>query len=139
MLLPASESGASSESAEQDDAPPSAGAVLIVEDEFDVREMAQQLFESLGYDVLLASTGAEALEILEHEDKIDVLFSDVVMPGGMSGVELARRVHAMRPEVRLVLASGYPMSALSGDLPHGATFISKPYRWTELLESLRPQ
>ncbi|HEY8579318.1 MAG TPA: PAS domain S-box protein, partial [Beijerinckiaceae bacterium] len=139
MLLPAAENGGLEGAEAQGEAAPSAGVVLIVEDEFDVREMAQQVFESLGYEVLLACDGAEALDILEHEPQVDVLFSDVVMPGGMSGAQLAHRVHEQRPEIRIVLASGYPMSTLADGLPPGAAFISKPYRWSELLEALRAE
>ena len=68
-----------------------------------------------------------------------MLFTDVVMPKGLSGVDLARRARELRPTLKVLLASGYPMSALSGE--HGLTdefaFLSKPYRWTELSERLR--
>ena len=60
------------------------------------------------------------------------------MPGGMNGVELARQARRMRPDLKLLLASGYPMSALKdGGLSDDVSFISKPYRWTELDEKLR--
>jgi PAS domain S-box-containing protein len=114
------------------------GKVLIVEDEPDVLDIAIDIFDSLGYDVLSASNAATALEILKRDTTIDVLFSDIVMPGGMNGVELARQARRMRPDLKLLLASGYPMSALKdGGLSDDVSFISKPYRWTELDEKLR--
>jgi CheY-like chemotaxis protein len=113
------------------------GTVLIVEDEPDVLEMAIQIFESLGYDVLSASNAHAALDVLKQEEQIDVLFSDVVMPGGMNGVELAQEARCMRPAMKLLLASGYPMSALDHPDLKEISFISKPYRWTELDERLR--
>jgi PAS domain S-box-containing protein len=115
----------------------SLGTVLIVEDEPDVLEMAIQIFESLGYDVLSASNARAALDVLKQEEQIDVLFSDIVMPGGMNGVELAQEARRMRPALKLLLASGYPMSALDHPELKEISFISKPYRWTELDERLR--
>jgi CheY-like chemotaxis protein len=113
------------------------GTVLIVEDEPDVREIAVQIFESLGYDVFSAPNAAVALDILKREETIDILFSDVVMPGPMNGVALARESRRMRPALKVLLASGYPMSALSEPELKNIPFISKPYRWTEIDEKLR--
>jgi CheY-like chemotaxis protein len=126
-----SEDGAVAESRE------TLGTVLIVEDEPDVLEIAIQIFESLGYDVLSASNAVAAIAVLEQQQTIDVLFSDVVMPGEMNGVDLAREARRMRPEMKVLLASGYPMSALSDKGLQDVSFISKPYRWTELDEKLR--
>jgi CheY-like chemotaxis protein len=113
------------------------GVVLIVEDEPDVLDIAEQIFESLGYDVFSAPNAAAALQVLRDEEAVDVLFSDIVMPGGMNGVELAREARRMRPGLKILLASGYPMSALSDKDLADVSFISKPYRWTELDEKLR--
>jgi CheY-like chemotaxis protein len=115
----------------------SLGTVLVVEDEPDVLDIAVQIFESLGYNALSATNAASALEILRQSDSLDVLFSDVVMPGGMNGVELAREARRMRPELKVLLASGYPMSALNSPELQDMSFISKPYRWTEIDEKLR--
>jgi PAS domain S-box-containing protein len=125
-----------------DDASPvsdSPGTALIVEDEPDVLAVSTELFRSLGYNVLTAENGLEAVDILRRSQPIDVLFTDVVMPRGMSGVSLARLTAEIRPTTRVILASGYPMSVIVKD--HGDianfNFISKPYRWSELVERLK--
>lgn len=117
----------------------SAGTVLIVEDEPAVLDVASEIFESLGYDVLSATDANSALDVLRNDGiAIDVLFSDVVMPHGMDGFELARETQKLRPDIKILLASGYPMSTLPAlKLVEGASFISKPYRWTELADKLR--
>ncbi len=144
LLLPAVESDAGAGEGDDEDhgAYPKTrstiGTVLVVEDEPDVLEVAVQIFESLGYQVLSATNATGALEVLRREDAIDVLFSDVVMPGSMNGVELAREAVQMRPGMKVLLASGYPMSALTDvQLNEEVSFISKPYRWSELDARLR--
>jgi PAS domain S-box-containing protein len=141
LLIPAK--GGEGENAEEGDdettweARDTLGTVLIVEDEPDVLEIAIQIFESLGYTVLSATNASAALDLLRQQESIDVLFTDIVMPGGMNGVELAREARRMRPGLKLLLASGYPMSALDNADLTDVSFISKPYRWTELDEKLR--
>jgi DNA-binding LytR/AlgR family response regulator len=77
--------------------------------------------------------------MLQREATIDVLFSDIVMPRGMNGVELAREARKLRPELRVLLSSGYANAVLAAE--HGLTpdfsFIGKPYRWPDLAEKLR--
>jgi CheY-like chemotaxis protein len=141
MLLPAQETGdeASEEDGETErPVRDSAGTVLIVEDEPAVLEVASDIFDSLGYDVVTATDANEAVKVLDGNPSIDVLFSDVIMPNGMNGVELSRKAREIRPNLKILLASGYPMSALPSEgLGAGVSFISKPYRWTELVEKLR--
>ena len=118
---------------------PKKDKVLIVEDEPDVLDIAVELFRSMGYEVVTAGNGLDAIDILKRARDIDVLFTDVVMPKGMHGIELARFTQKLCPGVKVILASGYPLPALTaqhGDLA-GLAFVSKPYRWTELLEKLR--
>jgi CheY-like chemotaxis protein len=142
MLLPAQE-GEEDVPEEQnaDAARPAretAGTVLIVEDEPAVLEVATDIFDSLGYDVLTARDASEAIEVLGRDVHIDVMFSDVIMPNGMNGVELSRKARELRPGMKILLASGYPMSALPSEgLGEGMSFISKPYRWAELSDKLR--
>ncbi|PVE26476.1 hybrid sensor histidine kinase/response regulator [Microvirga sp. KLBC 81] len=142
MLLPAH--GEGQETGDEDQAETvrpardSAGTVLIVEDEPAVLEVATEIFDSLGYDVLTARDAPGAIAVLETDVSVDVLFSDVVMPNGMDGFELSRKAREMRPRIKVLLASGYPMSALpAGGFDDEVSFISKPYRWTELADKLR--
>jgi PAS domain S-box-containing protein len=141
LLLPAHEGDGEGEedaSPEERQIRQSAGTVLIVEDEPEVLDVATDIFETLGYDVLTADNAIAALDVLKSDVEIDVLFSDVVMPHGMNGVELARETRQLRPGIKILLASGYPMSALPSEgLPDDTSFISKPYRWTELSDKLR--
>jgi PAS domain S-box-containing protein len=140
LLLPVHQDDDSSKES-SDDAPgrarESLGTVLIVEDEPDVLEIAIQLFETLGYDVFSATNAASALDVLRQRETVDILFSDVVMPGKMNGVDLAREARKIRPGLKLLLASGYPMAALNEPELKDLSFISKPYRWSELDEKLR--
>ena len=118
----------------------SAGTVLVVEDDPEVLQVAVETLKALGYNVVTAPDGPSALSRLRRNARqIDVLFTDVVMPKGMSGIELARQARELRPDLHILLASGYPTSALSVD--HGLTdefmFLSKPYRWTDLSDRIR--
>ncbi len=117
-----------------------AATVLVVEDDADVREAAISMLSMLGFEVMTADDGPSALDSLRRERPIDILFTDISMPHGMNGVELARQAREIHPGIKVLLASGYPMSLLSAE--HGLTsdfaFISKPYRWSELSERLRP-
>jgi nitrogen-specific signal transduction histidine kinase len=117
---------------------PALDTVLVVEDEPDLLEATAALFRSLGYEVLTASNGSEAMDALSRRDDIHILFTDVVMPRGIDGIQLARSTRDLRPDVRIVLASGYPLPALRAQ--HGQlddfAFIHKPYRLADLLRTL---
>uniref|UniRef100_UPI0038B81BE5 hybrid sensor histidine kinase/response regulator n=1 Tax=Caballeronia grimmiae TaxID=1071679 RepID=UPI0038B81BE5 len=117
---------------------PALDTVLVVEDEPDLLEATAELFRSLGYEVLTASNGSEAIDELGRRDDIRVLFTDVVMPKGIDGIQLARSTRALHPDVKIVLASGYPLPALKAQ--HGNlsdfTFIHKPYRLADLVQTL---
>jgi PAS domain S-box-containing protein len=113
--------------------------VLIVEDEPDVLDAAGQLFRSIGYEVATATNGVDAMAILERRSDIDILFTDVVMPKGMSGIQLARLACKLRPELKVILASGYPLPALRAQYGRidDFTFVVKPYLLAELAKALR--
>jgi PAS domain S-box-containing protein len=113
--------------------------VLIVEDDPEVLDAAITMLASLGLKVLTAADGPSALSALRRAHRIDILFTDVVMPRGMNGFELAREARQLRPAIKILVASGYPLSALSAEqgLSDEFAFISKPYRWAELSEQLR--
>ena len=113
--------------------------VLIVEDEPDVLDAAGKLFRSIGYEVATAANGVDAMAILERRSDIDILFTDVVMPKGMSGIQLARLARELRPDLKVILASGYPLPALREQYGRidDFTFVVKPYLLAELAKALR--
>jgi CheY-like chemotaxis protein len=113
--------------------------VLLVDDEPDLLETTGELFRTLGFDVLSASSGEHALELLKRTPDLQLLFSDVVMPG-MSGVELARKAKALSPELKVILASGYVAEgvvAKDGAAVGDFEFLSKPYSLSDLVQKLR--
>jgi CheY-like chemotaxis protein len=94
---------------------------------------------SLGYGVTAVSTGPDALELLQAGGRFDLLFSDVVLPKGMSGVELVRRARALCPQMRVLLTSGYAEEAFEhhGRPEPDTTILRKPYRRKELERTVR--
>ena len=114
-------------------------AVLVAEDDPFVRSYAVTCLSSLGYRVIEAVDGREALQQLSDGAHADVLFTDVVMPGGMNGWELAERAREIRPGLKVLLTSGYALETLAerGRLPAGAIILNKPYRKAELAKRLR--
>jgi PAS domain S-box-containing protein len=111
--------------------------VLVVEDDPRVRRIAVRRLGELGYDVIEAANGPEAMTVLAGPRGIDVLFTDVVMAGGMSGFDVAREARALRPDLRILLTSGYADPALGGGhRPDGAGWLAKPHSLEELQASL---
>ncbi|GLS44235.1 hypothetical protein GCM10007884_22230 [Methylobacterium brachythecii] len=112
--------------------------VLVVEDEPAVLDMAVESLGELGYRALTATRASEALDRLGGPERIDILFSDVVMPGGMNGVQLSVEARRLRPELRVLLTSGYTGTALDEQgLPPDLPLLSKPYQRDELANKLR--
>jgi len=105
--------------------------VLIVEDDPLVMESARELFQTMGYGTVHASDAGDALRTLQIDNEIDVLFSDVMMPNGMSGLDLAREVRKRYPAVKIILASGFPQAEQE------FSFVGKPYRLADLARELR--
>jgi CheY-like chemotaxis protein len=102
--------------------------VLIVDDAEELRGLARRLLQRQGYTVLVAANAVEALAIFERNASIDVLLTDVVMPGS-SGPELSAQLLALRPELRVLYMSGYTEDAIvhHGVLQPGVAFIHKPF------------
>ena len=119
---------------------PNAGneKVLVVDDQADVLESAVELFKVMGYDVFSANNGQEALEILQRVPDIEVLFSDIVMPG-MDGVTLGQEARRLQPGINVILVSGYSASHLSrpGLDMSAFHFLKKPFRMAEVARMLR--
>lgn len=111
--------------------------VLLAEDDPSVAGITEVMLSDLGHKVIRANNAEEALETLRSDAAIDLLLSDVVMPGGMNGVELAKQALAVRPQVKVLLSSGYAGESLDAFLAQGAwPFLRKPYLASELAEAL---
>ena len=113
--------------------------VLCVEDDHDVRQYVTVQLESLGYKVIPAANATEALAIAAEGRPFDLLFTDIVMAGGMNGRELAEQMVAARPSLRVLFTSGYAYDSLhvQGRATMGAPLLRKPYRKAELARMLR--
>ena len=103
--------------------------VLLVDDDEIVRATVASMLESLGYEVLTASSGVEALSILENGTAIALLFTDVVMPGPISGRKLAERAMVINPAIKILFTSGYTENSIvhNSRLDTGVEFLSKPF------------
>jgi PAS domain S-box-containing protein len=127
------------ERAESEDEPYGAGErILVVEDEAEVRALVVRLLEDYGYDVTDAENGPAALEILRGDCDFDLLFTDIVLPGGMDGMELAMRARKLCPVLAVLYTTGYTGNVLAqgGALEHDAAFISKPFDKRKLARAI---
>jgi PAS domain S-box-containing protein len=114
-------------------------SILIVDDEADLLQLAERYLSDLGYRTRTAGNAAQALSILEQDGQIDLLFSDVVMPGGMNGYELAQQAVQQSPELRVLLTSGFTSKTLAhnGLTRFSTHLLSKPYRKDDLAQRIR--
>jgi signal transduction histidine kinase len=112
--------------------------ILVTEDQDDVRSVVVAHLKDLGYDVVEASEGSSALDMLASDRQIDLLLTDMAMPGDIQGPELAKRARRLRPEIRIVLMTGYPKGSKAGAAPADAAFrqIAKPISKSELAQSI---
>ncbi len=110
--------------------------ILVVEDDGDVIRATAETLEDAGFDVVTASTGAEALAVLKGDAIVDILFTDVMMPGGLDGVALAEAGLKARPDLKVLLTSGYSQALLRERL-HDLPILTKPYHRDELLLRLQ--
>jgi CheY-like chemotaxis protein len=110
--------------------------VLLVEDEPLVRMFGADVLEEAGFEVLEAVDGDAALAVLEARPDINVLFTDVNMPGSLDGLDLARLVHARRPDIKLLIASGQVRLG-ADDIPDAGRFLPKPYAPDAILREIR--
>lgn len=110
--------------------------VLLVEDEMLVRMLGVDMLEEAGFIVVEADSADEAMTVLNGGGEIQLLFSDVDMPGSMDGLELARLVHQRWPNVRILLTSGHHRLSEAG-LPDGGRFLRKPWTEAGMIEKVR--
>lgn len=140
LYLPRREAGAAVSTAPAVSAQPAGGneTILLVEDNEAMRRVARRQLEALGYHVIEADQASTALDVLASEP-VDLLFSDIVMPGEIGGFELARTAIERWPGLRVLLTSGFPEARLqgNGDAVAGVRLLSKPYRREDLAKALR--
>ena len=113
--------------------------VLVVEDQVEVRTVAVSLLRNLGYTVVEAESGPQALLILEEDREIDLLFTDIVMPGGMDGTQVGKAARKLRPGLPVLYATGYAEAAVlrEGEVKAAHNLVTKPYRRKELAQKVR--
>jgi CheY-like chemotaxis protein len=113
--------------------------ILVVEDDADLRETAVAALARLGYRMLAAANAEAALQILASDEPVDLLFTDVMMPGGMLGPMLAKRAYELRPGIQVLFTTGYADTSLlpASVLGKHSELISKPYRNEELALKIR--
>ncbi len=118
---------------------PRSECILLVEDEKFVREYSAAILRDQGYTVVEAENGDEAIARLKGENLFDLLFTDVVLPGGMNGIEIADEALRIQPEIKILYTTGYSENTVAhgGKLTPGKTLINKPYDRSELLTKIR--
>lgn len=112
--------------------------ILVVEDNPNVRRTVVRQLHDLGYETVEAENGAKALELVRDGLRFDLLLTDVIMPGGITGYDLARRLRDERGDLRVLFTSGYTELATANDgLAEPAPLLSKPYRKQDLGAAVR--
>lgn len=113
--------------------------ILVLEDDDDVRTYSVEVLRDLGYRVVEAHDGPSALRLLERQARVDLLFSDVVLPGGMTGAEVAAEARELRPELKVLFTTGYARNAIihHGRLDKGVQLITKPFTSAALAARIR--
>jgi len=141
MYLPHAKGDDVSAAAPDADEAPVGGpeTVLVVEDDPEVRQTTVALLEALSYQVIEAADGPTALKLLDRQPDIDLLLTDVIMPGGMRGPDLAREVHRRRPSMKILYMSGYTEHAVlrDGMADTNVPLLSKPFQKNELANKVR--
>ena len=115
------------------------GVVLVVEDDPGVRELTVARLKAIGYEVVEAADGRVASDVLKSPQRVDLVFTDLVMPGGLSGRDVALLAREVRPGIKVLLTSGYAEDLVIDDQPGLAQLkiLRKPYRQADLVAALR--
>lgn len=116
--------------------------ILVVDDRHEVAELSRDMLEGLGYKVFVANSGKEALQLIDSkalDEPPALLFSDIIMPGGMNGFVLARELLNRLPDIKIILTTGYASTGDTGEKEHSSEFeiLKKPYRLSELARKVR--
>ena len=121
----------------QNSIPTGTERILVVEDDADVRQFVELALRSLGYTVVAYPDGPSALDNIDGIEKIDLLLTDVVLPGGMNGDELALQVQDRCPHINVLFTSGYVQDSIILSKGSGLNLLAKPYRRDSLAERVR--
>lgn len=117
---------------------PSSTVLVVVDDDLLVREPISDYLREVGYEVLEAGDAHQAIDLVDHAAHVDLVFSDVRMPGELDGVGLARWVRSHRPELPVLLTSGYDAGGwLGNELGQEVRLIQKPYTQDQVLRQIR--
>jgi CheY-like chemotaxis protein len=113
--------------------------ILVLEDDDDVRTYSVETLRELGYRVIEAHDGPSALRLLERQLRVDLLFTDVVLPGGITGAQVAAQARALRPGLKVLFTTGYARNAIvhHGRLDKGVQLITKPFSFPDLAAKVR--
>lgn len=112
--------------------------ILVVEDDESMRNISETILQDQGYEIVEAADGKEAIKHLQDGPPFDLLFTDVVLPGGMNGVEIVEEAKRLQPNIMVLYTSGYAENTVAhdGQLDSGVTLVNKPYRRAELLKKV---
>lgn len=113
--------------------------IMVVEDEPEIRELVATSLAVEGFQVLCAEDAADALRQLGDHPEVELLFTDILMPGDLHGFDLARRARQIKPDIKLLYTSGYALAAAIGkSMPiEEARMVNKPYRLEQLIDEIR--
>jgi PAS domain S-box-containing protein len=142
IYLPRFDGGSADEALYGESLLPEGGAeetILVVEDDDDVRTHSVECLRELGYRVVEAHDGPSALRLLERQPQVDLLFSDVVLPGGLTGAQVAAQARELRPDLKVLFTTGYARNAIihHGRLDKGVQLITKPFSFADLAAKVR--
>jgi CheY-like chemotaxis protein len=111
-------------------------AILIVEDDVLANEHLEFILQQAGYEVLSATSADEAAELLEDHEDVQLLVTDINLPGNMDGLKLAATVKTRRPEMNIIIVTGYS-APKNDEIPPGSLFVPKPYNARKIIEAVQ--
>jgi two-component system, response regulator PdtaR len=110
--------------------------ILIVEDEVLTSEYLEFVLQEAGYEAIPAASAEEAIQILEHRDDVDLVVTDINLPGVMNGLQLAALVRSRWPVMNIIVVTGYS-APKSEEIPPGSLFVPKPYNAQKMIDAVR--
>jgi two-component system, response regulator PdtaR len=111
-------------------------SILILEDDVLTNEYLEFILQQAGYEVVSATSADEAAELLEDHEDVQLLVTDINLPGNMNGLKLAAAVKTRRPEINIIIVTGYS-APKNDEIPPGSLFVPKPYNARKIIEAVR--